>query len=438
MGADLRNETEYLEARADEALTNHARNQGLSRRSVLRAMGFTSVAAWLAACAPQPQGQAPTPSPSPMAVAPSPTPTSAATPPGATPTPPPLFVKPVPPELFRDFGSNREMLWQNLRGRGYVVPNDLFFIRNHSETPRIDAATWKLRVEGSGVARPVEISYDELLSLPSVSVTRFVECGGNGRSLFETFGGRRAAGTQWRLGAMGVAEWTGVPLGAVLERAGLKRTARDVMPEGVDRLKVRRPMSVAKALEDDTLLVYAMNGSPLPPDHGFPVRALVSGWIGISSIKWVGRIEVSEEQLWAPTNTDTYVLIGPGYQPEGRAKGPILSNQNVKSALELAWPATLKPGAQLVRGRSWSSFATITNVDYSIDRGPYRPARLREPNIARAWVRWDFDWEATAGAHTIGIRATDAAGNVQPEDVTRFNEQGYLYNSVVPHPVTVA
>jgi len=147
--------------------------------------------------------------------------------------------------------------------------------------------------------------------MPSVSVIRYVECAGNGRSFFAAAYGKKADGTQWKLGGIGVAEWTGVPLTEVLDRAGIKKSARDVMPEGLDDLKVRRPMPVAKALEADTLLVYAMNGQPLPPDHGFPVRTLVPGWIGVANIKWVGRMEVSEKPLFSPWNTDTYVLIGP-------------------------------------------------------------------------------------------------------------------------------
>ena len=108
---------------------------------------------------------------------------------------------------------------------------------------------------------------------------------------------------QLRLGAVGVAEWTGVPLGAILERAGVKPSARDVVPVGLDESKLRRPMSIAKAMEDDTLLAFAMNGSPLPDDHGFPVRAIVPGWVGNHSVKWVGSIEVAEEPVFVPQNT---------------------------------------------------------------------------------------------------------------------------------------
>jgi DMSO/TMAO reductase YedYZ molybdopterin-dependent catalytic subunit len=301
----------------------------------------------------------------------------------------------------------------------------------------VDVKKWHLKLEGSGIQKPMELSYDELLSLPSVSVIRYVECAGNGRSFFEAASGKKADGTQWKLGAIGVAEWTGVPVTEILNRAGIKKSASDVMPEGLDDLKVRRPLSVAKAMEPDTLLVYAMNGQPLPADHGFPARMLVPGWIGIANIKWVGRLEVSEKPLFSSWNTDTYVFIGPDYKPEPPAKGPILSSQNIKSALELPWGGQISAERRLVRGRSWSPFGKIAKIEYSLSEGKnWQTARLREPNVPAAWVRWDFDWEPKPGKHTIRVRATDEKGNTQPDGVP-FNQQGYLYNAVVDHPITV-
>jgi sulfane dehydrogenase subunit SoxC len=330
------------------------------------------------------------------------------------------------------------MRWDQMARRGYVVGNDLFFIRNHTSTPRIDTASWKLVVSGSGVARTLELSYDELIALPAVtSVTRFVECAGNGRTFFAEAQGLQAKGSQWRLGAIGVGEWTGVPLGEVLQRAGLKPTARDVMPAGLDQLKVRRPIPIAKALQDDTLLVFAMNGEPLPADHGFPVRVLVPGWIGIASIKWVGRIEVSEDPLFSDWNTGSYVLVGPTYQPEGRHKGPVLTTQVVKSAIELAWPANLEAGQHTIRGRSWSGQGRIVKVEYRVDGGAWQKAQLHEPILPLAWARWSFTWDAPPGEHAIRVRATDDRGNAQPDSVP-FNEMGYLYGAVVAHPVKVA
>jgi sulfane dehydrogenase subunit SoxC len=367
-------EASYHAARADELLWRRARGHRISRRRLFQwvAMGASSVLlqggwAW------HPRGvQAASPGD--------------------------LVLKPTPPEQFVDYGSNKEMRWEQLYPRGYVVPNELFFVRNHTRTPRIEVSTWRLRIEGSGVQRPLDLTYDELLAMPSISVLRAIECAGNGRSFFEAAYGKKPQGTQWQLGAIGVAEWTGVPLSTILDRAGLKRSARDVMPQGLDDLQVRRPMSITKALAEDTILAYAMNSEPLPPDHGFPVRVLTPGWIGVANIKWVGRIEVSEDALYSHWNTETYVLIGPDYPPTPPTQGPVLSSQSVKSALELARDGSLPAGRHLIRGRSWSPFGKIAKVEYSLDQGKtWQPARLREPNIARAWVRWDFDWEAAAG-----------------------------------------
>jgi DMSO/TMAO reductase YedYZ molybdopterin-dependent catalytic subunit len=411
---DLIDERIYHAKRTDESLWQQAKRLGLSRRRLLQFLAAGGVSLALDGIKPQPILAAQTAST------------------------PELVVKPTPADLFFDYGSNKEMRWENMYSRGYLVPNALFFVRNHTKTPRIDIATWRLQVEGSGVERPLELTYDDILSMPSRSVIRYVECAGNGRSFFEAAYGKKAQGTQWKLGAIGVAEWTGVPLSTILDHAGLKQSAKDVMAEGLDDLKVRRPLSVTKALAEDTLLVYAMNGDPLPPDHGFPVRLLTPGWIGVANIKWVGRLEVSDQSLFSHWNTESYVLIGPDYQPQPPANGPILSTQSLKSALELARDAQLRAGNLLIKGRSWSPFGKIAKVEYSLDQGKsWNIARLQEPNIAQAWVRWDFAWEARPGSYTITVKATDEAGHTQPESVL-WNAQGYLYNALIHHPVTVA
>jgi DMSO/TMAO reductase YedYZ molybdopterin-dependent catalytic subunit len=345
-----------------------------------------------------------------------------------------FHVKPVPGEIFVDHGINKETRLETLRG--YLTPASHFFIRNHATSPTLDLRTWRLRIEGNAVERPVELGFDDLLRLPSRSVTAFVECAGNGRGFFKEFMGKVASGTQWRLGAIGVAEWTGVPLGAVLDLARVKRDApRDilnVLVEGLDSVKVNRPLSLAKAFEDDTLLAYAFNGEPVPADHGFPVRAIIPGWVGINNVKWVGRIEVRNTVIDVPTTTKTYVLDGPDYPSK-----VVLRLQTIKSAVALPWGAQLPAGRQRVRGFGWSPVGRIKSVEYSLDRGAtWAPAVLREPNIARAWVRWDFEWDARPGDHVILTRATDDQGNVQPASIP-WNAQGYGYNVPVPHPVKI-
>ena len=176
-----------------------------------------------------------------------------------------------------------------------------------------------------------------------------------------------------------------------------------------------------------------MNGEPVPPDHGFPVRAIVPGWVGISNVKWVGRVEVRDSTIDVPTTTKTYVLDGPDYPSK-----VVLRLQTLKSAVALPWGATLAAGRQRVRGFAWSPVGRITRVEWSLDRGTtWAPAALREPNISRAWVRWDFEWDARPGDHVILTRATDEQGHTQPASIP-WNAQGYGYNVPVPHPVKVS
>jgi DMSO/TMAO reductase YedYZ molybdopterin-dependent catalytic subunit len=239
------------------------------------------------------------------------------------------IVKPLLPDEFRVYGSNAEMRWEVMREHGYVVPNANFFVRNHTTTPLIDAQTWNLRVFGTGLrgpatpGNPVRFSYQDLLDLPARTVVSSIECAGNGRSFFTTQQDQTMTDTPWQLGAIGVAAWRGVPLSLVLERAGITRQAVDVMPygldpayiaDGIDYGRVRRPIPVAKAL-DDVILAYEMNGAPLPPDSGYPVRVIVPHWAGIASIKWVGQIEVSATPLVSYWNTQAYRLFGPAYPP---------------------------------------------------------------------------------------------------------------------------
>jgi DMSO/TMAO reductase YedYZ molybdopterin-dependent catalytic subunit len=426
-------ERDYDGDRSERVLHRLEREQGISRRQLLRAG-----AAALPLLAGLGHGAA---SP-PWAQAQSPTPPAAASGP---------IVKPLPPEWFTPFGTNAEMRWDAAAPLGYEIPAERFFVRNHTATPAIDPATWRLRIFGSGLRRRrgepevAEFSLADLRRLPSRTQTAFIECAGNGRSFYASQQGTPAAGTQWRLGAVGVARWRGVPLSELLERAGLRRTAVDVMPQGldanvvsggVDQGRVRRPLPVDKAL-DDVLVAYEMNGRPLPPDHGFPARLVVPGWIGIASVKWLGQIEVSDQPLFSPWNTTSYRLTGPGYP----ADSPPITRQVVKSAFELPWGAQLpRQRPALLSGRSWSGGGTpIRSVDVSTDGGAsWHRARLHGRNVPNAWVRWSVPWlPRAAGATELLARATDWRGQGQPASVP-FNDNGYLFGAVVRHPVTVA
>ncbi|WP_405741810.1 sulfite oxidase [Streptomyces sp. NBC_00028] len=413
-------ESAYDRRRLRQWLAGEARADGVSRRDMLRLLaaagGALAVPAGLN------------------------TPAAAATSPG--------IVKPLPDDWFTVRGTNAETRFAALADTGYHTPVERFFVRNHTSTPVLDAADWTLTVHGDGLVhgRGVEFTLDDLKRLPAVTRTAFVECAGNGRSLFTSQQGQTVTGTAWTLGAIGTARWRGVRLADVLHRAGLSRAAVDVLPRGLDADyvtadgtnlgRVRRPLPLSKAL-DDVLLAYEMNGEPLPYDHGHPVRVLVPSWIGIASIKWVGDIEVSAQPLYSPWNTDFYRLFGDAYPPGGSAP---LTRQTVKSAWELAWGAGLAAGQEhRLTGRSWSGAGGIVRVDVSTDGGTrWRRARLHDTAHRDGWVRWSTDWRPPApGSYSLLARATDSAGRTQP-DTAVANTQGYLFDAVVRHPVTVA
>lgn len=345
-------------------------------------------------------------------------------------------VKPTPDTLLVARGTGSDFETRLAMLDTYLVPNDRFYIRSHSPTPRIDVSTWRLAINGSGVRKPIEFTYDEICGMPQITLTRVIECAGNGRRFFKEAFGVEAEGTQWRTGAIGAAEWTGVRLRDLLDRAGLTDRARDVMPEGLDDHRVSRPMPLSKALRDDTILAVKMNGEALPPDHGFPARVLVSGWLGTASIKWVGRIQVGEEPLYSPYNTVEYVMIGPSYPTQDVALGPPITEMPVMSVIDLDWPARIDPGAVVIRGRSFAGEGKVRTVRYNLDDGPWREAELLSPNIEGSWVRWQFEWSAEPGHHEIRVRATDENGRSQPNSVP-WNHHGCLYNAVVAHPVQV-
>jgi DMSO/TMAO reductase YedYZ molybdopterin-dependent catalytic subunit len=426
---DLADEQTYLYTRAVEWAEQSASHAGRSRRDVLKYTAAAVPALVSAALIP----------PSAAAATARRRSTSAA---GAP------IVKPLPPEWFVNYGTNAEMRWDTV-DFGYLTPAERFFVRDHTATPLIDRRTWQLQIFGSGLRgtptadRPRTISFEQLLRFRPRTIVTAIECAGNGRSFFGTQQNTPVSGTQWKLGAVGVAEWTGVPLSAILAWAGIAPDAVDVMPAGLDNTvvvngadagHVRRPLPVAKAL-DDVLIAYAMNGKWLPPDHGAPARLIVPGWVGVANIKWLGQLEVANEPLYSTWNTTQYRMVGPDYPPDQ----PPLTTQVVKSAFQLAWGATLPAGQRVrLQGRSWSGLGAISAVEVSTDAGQtWRPARLEGPNLPHTWTRWSLPWTpGTPGPTQLLARATDTAGRTQPDTVP-YNTGGYLFGAVVKHPVTV-
>ncbi len=416
-----------------QALWKKAEIAGIPRRKFLLLLSTSGAAAVLAACTPRTTTSTTT-------LSTTTAPPASTTPPPTAPAAPPI-IEPTPCQYFIPLGSNAEMRFELMANRTYNMPNSFFFVRDHTATPfpAVDVKTWTLSVSGDGIATPLTLSYDDLLAMPQTTVTRYVECAGNGRSFFASLLNNPAQGGPWHLGAYGVADWTGVRLSDILTKAGIKSNALDVMPWGFDSLQVRRPMSVSKAMEQDTIVAYMMNGDILPVDHGFPARVLTPGWVGVSNIKWVNKITVSTTPQTSDFNTKLYIMVGPDYPAQTPALGPPVNDQIMKSALCLPFPATLNAGQQKVVGYAWSPFGKIAKVDVSLDGGAtFKPATLSGPNIERAGSRFEFSFTASPGSMTITPRASDDQGNVQyPVSAQKWNQQGYLFGAMVPHPVTV-
>ncbi len=409
-----------IERPEDESLWKFASANGMDRREFLRLLIIGGAAAVITACSGNLF-------------------TGDSADPTATAVRQRLLFKDPGPFIARD-DIGLEARLENLHD--LITPNDLFFVRNNGPTPDIDASAWQLSIEGDAVAEPVQLSFEELQRLPNRTLVSYLECAGNHRAMFGILQGREAKGTQWERGAIGNGEWTGVALRDVLTLAGITDEAVSVLLVGLDTEApengFRYVLPVEKAMDSDTLLAYSLNGEPLPKDHGFPLRAIVPGWVGSSHIKWLGRVVVSSEQLWTRNNTTSYVLIGNDYPAEGEARGKPVTMQVIKSALALSWPAQLEQGRHRIHGYAHSPAGSISQVEWSMDGGrTWRNAELSREQPDYSWARFEFTWDAEAGEHTIMTRATDTAGNTQPDHVP-FNEKGYLFNQPLPHPIRVA
>lgn len=372
----------------------------------------------------------------------------------------PSILKSLPPERFVDFGTNAEMRWSSVDPGRYLTPQSDLFVRNHTATPLVDAATYRLRVFGDGLRdarseqRAHEFSLRDLRRLPVTRLLGVHECTGNGRSFFRSQQGQSVSGTAWTLGSVGTVVWEGVRLRDVLRALGLARDVVSVQATGLDAPfvsggtdygRVRRPFGIEKAL-DDALLAWGVDGEPLLPDHGYPLRLVLPGWVGIASIKWLGSLEVAREPLTSPWNTTFYRMTGGDYP----ADSPPLTVNPVRSALELPWRASLPQGRDLrLTGRSWSGLAPIRRVEVSTDGGErWTEARLERGRgvhgrggtravRGHGWTRWSHTWRRpAAGEYEVLARATDLRGRTQPM-VARYNDQGYFFDAVVRHPVVV-
>jgi DMSO/TMAO reductase YedYZ molybdopterin-dependent catalytic subunit len=326
----------------------------------------------------------------------------------------------------------------------FITPNERFYVRSHFPTPALDAAGWRLTVDGA-VDKPTEFDYATLRRLPSHAVTALLECAGNGRIFLVP----KAKGLLWESGAVGNAEWTGVPLAAVLKLAGIKDGAVDVVFEGHDAgesndepkspgpIHFARSVPIEKARRD-VLLAFQMNGKDLSPAHGFPVRAIVPGWYGMASVKWLRRILVVDRPYAGYFQTFDYSYFERRY---GLPTLVPLSEIEVKS--QIARPARHEviPRDQpyRVHGAAWSGESNVANVDVSTDSGKtWAAAKLLGEPVRHAWRFWEWSWQTptSPGPVLIMSRATDERGRTQP--MTRnVDRRTTAISHVVPVEVQV-
>ncbi len=321
----------------------------------------------------------------------------------------------------------------------FITPTKSFYVRTHFPIPAIDKDKWWLHVEGE-VEKQLAINYQELLELESLTVPVTLECAGNNRNFLEP----KVKGVQWGLGAVGTAEWTGVPLSILLDRAALKPEAGEVILEGADggmledpkspagELKFARSVPLAKARED-VLLAYKMNDADLPPEHGFPLRAIVPGRYAMASIKWLTRIIVTDRPFTGYYQTMDYAY----WTRRGEIAQLVpLSEMQVKA--EIARPSEGEIVAAnsnvRVHGAAWTSDGEITKVELSTDGGAtWNETKLVGESKPNAWRLWEFDWRTPSkpGRASLIARATDSNGRTQPAQ--RDLDRGtYMINHLLP------
>jgi len=308
--------------------------------------------------------------------------------------------------------------------KGLVTPNADFFIRNHFKTPTIDEDKWAVEIVGK-VDKTIKLSYSDLLLASSVRAPLTLECAGN------LSGGA----------GVGTAVWTGVPLETLLKHAGVQAGANIVVLHGADSgdgegvppgTHFARAIPLEKTMDPNTMLAYEMNGAPLPPEHGFPLRALVSGWYGMDSVKWLTRIEVSSDPFNGYFQKQRYV--------EERSSGerkPITRMRINSKFIRPLSDEQIHGKSYRLEGVAWAGENKVSTVELRFDgNGAWQAAVFSEVPVPMVWTPWSFAWEVPrAGQHTIEVRATDDAGNSQPlaRDSARKDE----YELNTPHRVVV-
>lgn len=320
-----------------------------------------------------------------------------------------------------------------------ITPVGMHYLLTHFDIPFIDVDGFELEIGGL-VERPLQLDMADLQAAESRTLTVTMECAGNGRTQLDP----RPVNMPWDVGAIGTAAWTGTPLRDVLAQAGLRQEAVELVfsapdegTQGGVRHHYQRSLTTQEARRPEVLLAWAMNGRPLEPQHGAPLRLIVPGWYGMASVKWLTRIEAVAEAFDGPQQTDAYTIHGidgePGRPverirvralmiPPGRADFPSLER-------------TVDAGLVRLVGRAWSGEEPVARVQVGID-DRWVDAELDPATGPFAWHSWEAEWEAAPGMHRLACRATDASGRMQPLEQD-WNAGGYCNNMVQTIAVTV-
>ena len=323
-----------------------------------------------------------------------------------------------------------------------VTPVGMHYLLTHYDVPRADAATWRLTVDGA-VERPLSLALPDLQRREAVTQAITFECAGNGRALLDP----RPLSQPWLLEAVGTGSWTGTPLAGLLAEAGVRGGAVEVLFTGLDRgvegdvdQLYARSLSLEDALRDEVLLAWSLNGGPLPPQHGFPLRLVVPGWYGMTNVKWLSRITVLDTPFDGYQNARGYRI-----RQDPDESGVPVTRMMPRALMlppgipEFATRRRIVPLApQTLEGRAWSGWGSVESVEVSIDGGAtWQPAELGAAPGPHAWRHWTFEWRPGApGELELLCRATDSAGNRQPAEQP-WNLGGYSNNAVQRVQVTV-
>ncbi len=325
-----------------------------------------------------------------------------------------------------------------------VTPIGMHYLLIHFDIPFMDPATYVLEISGC-VGTQLRLSLEDLKARPALTMPAVMECAGGGRAHLSP----RPISAPWHEEAVGCAEWTGVSLAPLLREAGVLDNAVEILFSGHDQgvedgieHYYERSLPLEEALRDEVLLAYEMNGQPLPPQHGFPVRLVVPDWYGMASVKWLGSITAIDEPFEGLQQAERYLFRRSGEDP-----GTPVTRKNPHALMVppgipdfLSRTRYVRTGRTLVEGRAWSGWGDVVQVEFSSDGGrTWADAALGKPSGPHAWRSWSYEWHAwEPGEYELCVRAADSTGRTQPLDAGEvWNYGGYGVNVVQRVPVLV-